>query len=246
MHFADTFGQIAKDDRAALYLQVQKRLREAIRGGALHGGDPIPPERDLAEALDISRNTVRKAVDGLVSEGLLLRKRGAGTFVNSRVEKNVSKLSSFSEDMLSRGRRPHSEWISKVAGAVTPEEALALMLSPGSAVYRFHRVRFADGVAMAIEFAIIPAYCLPSPELVQESLYAALETHAHRPARALQRLQAVSLSSEQAERLGVSPGAAALSIERRGFLGDGRACEFTQSWYRGDAYDVIAELNGAS
>jgi GntR family transcriptional regulator len=75
------------------------------------------------------------------------------------------------------------------------------------------------------------------------SLYEALDAAGHRPARALQRLRAVLFTAEQAGLLNVRPGDAGLLIERRGFLKDGRAVEFTQSYYRGDAYDFVAELN---
>jgi len=246
MTFAQTIGRLAKDDPAPLYRQLQRVLRDAINSRLLHQDDAIPPERDLAEDFDISRITVRKAIDGLVSEGLLMRRRGAGTFVASRVEKSFSKLSSFSEDMISRGRKPHSEWVSKTSGAVTPEESLSLGLSPGALVYRFLRIRYADGQTMALEQSTIPGYCLPSLDTVGASLYEALERTGHRPVRALQRLRAVNFTAEQAERLGIKPGEAGLFIERRGFLQDGRAAEFTQSYYRGDAYDVVAELNDIS
>jgi len=148
--------------------------------------------------------------------------------------------------MLSRGRRPHSVWINRSIGAVTPEESLSLGLSPGAAVYRFHRIRYADDAPMALEYSTIPAYCLPSLNAVEDSLYDALDRAGYRPVRALQRLRAVSFSDDQAETLGVFPRDAGLLIERRGFLLDGRAAEFTQSYYRGDAYDVVAELNSAS
>jgi GntR family transcriptional regulator len=161
------------------------------------------------------------------------------------VEKSLSLLTSFSEDMLSRGRRPHSVWVRKSSGAVTPEEALSLGLSPGSLVYRFHRIRYADDVSMALEYSTVPAYCLPSTEAVSSSLYEALRASGHLPVRALQRLRAIGFTREQAENLGVEPGAPGLFIERRGFLADGRAAEFTRSYYRGDAYDVVAELNGS-
>jgi GntR family transcriptional regulator len=246
MRFSEIIGFSSQKDAAPLYLQVQKALRNAINKKLLVEDDAIPAERELAEDLDVSRITVRKAIEGLVAEGLLMRRRGAGTFVASRVEKSFSKLSSFSEDMISRGRKPHSEWVSRTSGAVTPEESLSLGLSPGALVYRFQRIRYADGQTMALEQSTIPGYCLPSEEAVEVSLYKALEKTGHRPVRALQRLRAVNFTAEQAERLGIKPGEAGLFIERRGFLQDGRAAEFTQSYYRGDAYDVVAELNDIS
>lgn len=245
MSFIDTVGRLVSDDPAPLYMQLQKILRDAIISRVIGPDAAIPPERDLADEFGVSRLTVRKAIEGLVNEGLITRRRGAGTFVAPRVEKSFSKLSSFSEDMISRGRVPRSQWLSKSAGAVTPEESLSLGLSPGTQVYRFHRLRFADGMTMALEYATVPAYCLPSPDAVQDSLYGALQSTGHRPVRALQRLRAISFSPEQADILQVAPGDPGLFIERRGFLADGRAAEFTQSYYRGDAYDVVAELNQA-
>ena len=75
------------------------------------------------------------------------------------------------------------------------------------------------------------------------SLYAALELTNHRPTKALQRLQAIAFDQDQAALLGINRGDPGLSIERRGFLDDGRAVEVTRSYYRGDAYDFVAELS---
>tara|TARA_B100000749_G_scaffold28599_1_gene20155 strand:+ start:329 stop:1069 length:741 start_codon:yes stop_codon:yes gene_type:complete len=242
--FIESVGALDKDAPTPLYLQLQKGIRQAIADRVVSAEAAIPTERDLAEGFGVSRITVRKAIDGLVSEGLLSRRRGAGTFVVApRVEKSFSKMTSFSQDMVSRGRRPHSVWVSKTEGTVTPEEALLLGLSPGSHVFRFHRIRYADDQSMALEYSTVPAFCLPSTDAVQTSLYEALEQSGHLPVRALQRLRAINFSAEQAEALDIKPGDAGLFIERRGFLVDGRTVEFTQSYYRGDAYDVVAELN---
>ena len=247
MTFAERIGRLdARDNHAPLYKQLQRALREAIQTKVLAPDDALPAERDLADEFSISRITVRKALDGLVSEGLLTRRQGAGTFVAARVEKSFSKLSSFTEDMISRGRVPRSEWISRAEGQVTPEESLTLGLSPGTPVYRFARIRYADGAPMAVEYTTVAAFALPSTEVVGVSLYEALETTGHRPVRALQRLRAVLFQAEQADLLGVPVKDAGLLIERRGFLRDGRAVEVTQSYYRGDAYDFVAELNALS
>jgi len=239
-------GPLDESSALPLYQQLQRTLRDAIDKRILDADDALPAERDLAADFSVSRITVRKAIKGLVSEGLLVRQHGSGTFVRPRVEKNFSKLTSFSEDMRARGRTPKSVWLHKGAGAVTPEEALALRLSPGTPVFRFHRIRFADDAPMAIEYATVVASCLGSVEAVKSSLYEALEQTGNRPVRALQRLRAVLLNAEQAERLGAQERDAGLLVERLGFLADRRAVEFSQSYYRGDTYDFVAELSDAT
>lgn len=239
----ELFKPLFKEDSAPLYLQLQKVLRDAIHNNVFGVEDAIPPERILSQQLEVSRITVRKAIEGLINEGLLTRRRGAGTFVAARVEESFSKLSSFSEDMAMRGRTPRSEWISKYVGAVTPEEALALGLSPGSPVYRYNRIRFADNSTMSLEYSTIPIYCLPTLDAVDNSIYESLSEFSHRPIRALQRVRAIAFTREHAKLLGVKIGDPGLFIERRGFAEDGRAVEFTKSYYRGDAYDLVAELS---
>lgn len=229
-----------------LYQQLQRALRGAIENGAIGPDDALPPERDLAEMLGVSRITVRKAIDELVDEGLLIRKQGSGTFVSNRVEKNFAKLTSFSEDMRARGREPRSVWMNRAAGTVTPEESLTLRSSPGTPVLRFHRIRYADDAPMAIEYATVIASCLTSLDDVENSLYEALERTGNRPVRALQRLRAVLLTADQAKLLKAQEGEAGLLVARVGYLKDGRAVEYSQSYYRGEIYDFVAELSATS
>jgi GntR family transcriptional regulator len=226
-----------------LYQQLQRAIREAIENRVLAPDDALPAERQIAAELSVSRITVRKAIEGLVEEGLLVRRQGSGNFVAARIEKNFAKLTSFSEDMRARGRTPHSVWLKKSEGAVSPEEALTLRLSPGAPVYRFHRLRYADDAPMCLEFATVVAACLPSIEAVDTSLYEALESAGNRPVRALQRLRALLLTAEHAKLLNAREGDAGLLVERVGFLRDGRAVEFCQSFFRGDTYDFVAELS---
>lgn len=246
MTLSQTLGKLDESSSLPLYQQLQRALRQAIENRVLGPDDALPPERDLADEFQVSRITIRKAIDGLVSEGLLVRRQGSGTFVSARVEKNFSKLTSFSEDMRARGRTPRSVWLKKTAGSVTPEEALALRSSPGTPVYRFHRIRFADDAPMCVEYATVLSSCLHSLDAVESSLYEALESTGNRPVRALQRLRAVLLLAEQAELLQAKEKDAGLLVERLGFLRDGRAVEFTQSYFRGDIYDFVAELSVGS
>src|SRR5690348_3073658 len=179
--FADVIRPLDPSGALPLYQQLQRAIREAIHSHVLAPDDALPAERQMASELSVSRITVRKAIDGLVEEGLLVRRQGSGNFVCSRIEKNFAKLTSFSEDMRLRGRNPRSVWLKRAQGQVTPEEALTLRLSPGTPVYRFHRLRFADDTPMCLEYATIVGTALPSLNAVKNSLYEALEAAGNRP-----------------------------------------------------------------
>jgi len=228
-----------------LYLQLQRRIADAMQHGILAPGSSLPAERDIAAMTGLSRVTVRKAVEALVASGQLVQRRGSGTFVAPKVERleqALSLLTSFSEDMARRGKSVESVWISRTIQSPTPEEVMALGLGAGDRVARLERVRRSDGVPLAIERASISARILPDPGAVETSLYAFLETSNHRPIRAVQRISAANLGPKDADLLGVPPGAAGLRIERIGYLASGRVVEFTRSLYRGDAYDFAVEL----
>lgn len=235
--------QLALTSSLPLYQQLQRALREAIDKRVFGPEEALPAERQLALDLAVSRITVRKAIDGLVGEGLLVRRRGSGNFINTRIEKNFAKLTSFSEDMRSRGRTPRSVWLRRAEGQATPDEASRLRLAPGAPVYRFDRIRYADEVPMCLEYATVAAYGLPSLDAVDVSMYEALQAAGNRPVRALQRLSALLLNAEQARLLQSKEGDAGLCVERLGFLQDGRAVELCRSWFRGDMYDFVAELS---
>lgn len=240
---AEVFQPLDPASQQPLYRQVQGAIRDAIVARVLKPNDALPPERELAELFAVSRITIRKAIGELVTEGVLDTHHGSGNFVRPKVEKNFAQLTSFTEEMASRGMSASSRWIGRSEGKVRPEEALTLRASPGTAVYRFSRVRLADDAPMSIEKTTILAECLPSVDAVEHSLYAALSRTGNRPQRALQRLSALLLNEQQAALLGAKAGDAGLLVERVGFNSKGVAIEFSQSWYRGDTYDFVAELS---
>jgi GntR family transcriptional regulator len=227
-----------------LYLQLQHSIEEAVKRGSLKPDAALPGERDLARQLGISRVTVRKAITGLVKKGVLVQRWGSGTFVAQqlRLEQPLSRLSSFTDDMSARGLASSAVLLNSSMGQASTDELMALGLSPGDQVSRVNRLRMADGTPLAIEHAVVPARYLPDPSLVKQSLYAVLHEQGYMPARALQRLHAVLLDEEQAALLKVPVLSPALYIERRSFTAAGEAVEFTSSYYRGDAYDFVAEL----
>jgi len=230
---------------APLYLLLKRSIEEAVQRGAIGPGDALPSERDIASKADISRVTVRKAVQDLVRSGVLVQRHGSGTFVAPRVERveqSLSRLTSFTEDMARRGMTVRSQWLDRGVYPPSPDEMMVLGLSSAESVARVSRLRIADGTPLAIERAALSTEVLPDPEAVGSSLYAALQRSGCRPVRAVQRISAANLGEADARLLDVPPGAASLNIERISYLASGKVIEFTRSIYRGDAYDFVAEL----
>lgn len=233
------------DSGGPRYVQLRRRLEQGIGSGVLLPNSSLPPERELADITDLSRVTVRKAIQELVRAGLVEQRQGSGTFIRepvARMEQSLTRLSSFTEDMAQRGMETTSKWLERGVFAPNPHEITALDLQDGEEVARIYRLRAAGGRAMALERASLPLDILPNPLAVKTSLYEVLERQGCRPVRAVQKISAINLETREAQLLGVVEGAAGLSIERVSFLDTGRVAELTRSIYRGDAYDFVAEL----
>jgi GntR family transcriptional regulator len=239
----------SRAERIPLFESVGETLKRDIASGRFAAADLLPGERELSEMLDVSRTTLRRAIAGLVDEGVLVHRHGAGTFVRRNpphVEQALSRLTSFTEDMRLRGLTASSRVIERGTFLPTPEESMMLDISLSETVFRLARLRLADGVPMAIERATVPLRFLGGIEPVVESLYAALEAKGFRPVRALQRLRAVVIGAAEAALLEIAERSPALHIHRVAFIGDGRRVEFTRSFYRSDTYDFVAELTLSS
>jgi GntR family transcriptional regulator len=220
-------------------------LAEGVDVGLLQAGNSLPPEREIATITGLSRVTVRKAIQALADDGIIIQKQGSGSFVAPnapQMEQSLSRLTSFSEDMARRGMDSTSVWLERGVFMPSPDEVLALALSQDASVARIARLRTADDKPMAIERASLSTEILPNPLAVETSLYDVLGQSGLRPVRALQKISAINLEEKDASLLKVEVGKAGLRIERTSYLADGRTVEFTQSIYRGDAYNFVAEL----
>ncbi|MCJ8298086.1 MAG: GntR family transcriptional regulator [Pseudomonadales bacterium] len=232
---------ISRESRP-LYMQLQKRIREAVAEGILKSGDTIPPEREIAAQLNVSRVTVRRAIDDLVKEGLFTQRQGAGTFVTDRIQQPLNYLKSYTEVMAERGQVAGSKWLDRSLGLATEEEQKALKLTEADEVVRLYRLRTADGQPMALELASLPRKFLDNPFAISASLYQTLAENGFRPVKALQKIRATSIDAKRAELLNIEVNSAVLYIERLGLLKDGTPMEFTRSYFPGDSYDFVAEI----
>lgn len=227
------------------YTQLRRRLEEGIANGVLAPNTSLPPERKIAEITDLSRVTVRKAIQALVRDGSIEQRQGSGTYIRKpaeRFEQSLSRLTSFTEEMADRGLETASKWLERGIFLATPEEVATLKLAKGDEVARLCRLRLAGGRPVALERAALPLDILPNPTAVATSLYDLLTISGKRPVRAVQRISAINLGDADATLLGVGKGKAGLHIQRLSYLADGRIVEFTRSVFRGDAYEFVAEL----
>ncbi|WP_027681762.1 GntR family transcriptional regulator [Rhizobium leguminosarum] len=228
-----------------LYNRLRLALEEAILSGKLKEGDVLYPERDLAEHVRVSRVTVRKAIDHLVQDGFLVRRRGSGTFVArsaARADQPPLRANSLTSDISWRGSDTEVECIERSTSHPAPEEMMTLGLSSDSRVVRITRLRSSAGQPLAIERTCISSEFLPDARTVTSSIYHTLANANFRPVRAIQRTFAFNIEDPDATTLGVTIGAAGLLTKRVAYLASGRAIEFTRSLSRGDAEGFVSEL----
>ena len=223
---------------------LRARLAELI--AAMAPGEPLPAERDLARELGVARMTLRRAVDGMVADALLVRRQGAGTFVAPTKVAHRLAANSFSADMRARGLRPGSRTLSASSSPAGVMLAALLEVPAGSPVLHVRRLRLADGEPMAVEDLHVPADLVPGltgADLEDRSYYELLaDRYGHRIASGTQTAEAALTTPEDAEVLGVPAGAPAFCFERTCRVDDGRVAEFVRSVYRGDRYRIMVDI----
>ncbi|NYD70548.1 GntR family transcriptional regulator [Herbiconiux flava] len=219
------------------YEQVAASIRESI-AQSLSPHDALASERELMAIHGVSRMTVRKAISVLVEEGRVYNVHGSGTFVGSAdIFSKTPKLTSFTEDMISRGSTPSSRVLELTRIAAPDQVALALGLAPSSEVTKIRRLRLADDTPIALEEVYLPTTVLPTESLnLGSSLYEQLRLAGYEVFRAEQEIMAISLSAEDSRLLDVAEGSAALSVTRVSSSRRGQLIEFARTTYRADRY----------
>ena len=239
--------ELDRDSRTSLYQQIYEIWRQRIENGEVRPGDRIPTERELCDIYKVSQITVRQAIQMLVNEGLLVRRPRTGTRVAHRkFSQDLIRLTSFSEDMRSRGLRPGGMVIRACEETAGLRVAEKLKLPDKTAVTRLERLRLAEDEPMAIETCHIPvALCpgLAERNLEGVSLYDLLRLEYRVDVQwAQQSFEASSATSGEARLLGIKRGAPVLRTERLTFDATGRPVEYAISVYRGDRYKLNVQM----
>ncbi len=237
---ADGGGRIDKRSPVPYYHQLKLFILRQIEAESWAAGDRIPSESDLCRLFEVSRTTVRQAVNELQNEGYLASRKGKGTFVSGPkiVEGLVQNLCGFTEDMSKRGFKV-SSLILEQAVAPAPESVAALLqVPPGSPVIRIRRIRNLDGEPVALTTTHVPESLCPGlvrEDLREQSLYFLLENrYGLRIHRGRRVIGARPAGQEVARLLKVNVNSPLLVLDNVSYLEDGRPLECFQSYHRGD------------
>lgn len=225
--------------------QVRDRVLDLIE--ELDVGQAIPSERQLSTQLGVSRLTLRAALEDLVREGYLVRRRGAGTFVGEPKIAQELTMTSFTEDMRRRGMRPASRTIDFRIAPAGARLGRVLRLSPSEPVVIARRLRLADDETMAIETLHVRASHVPgltARDLDEHSFYELLaDRYGIEIVGGEQTIEPTVTDEEESAALGVPLHSPAFRFERVTHTRSGEIVEFVESIYRGDRYKLVASLS---
>ena len=230
-----------------IYYQLKELIRQKIAQGVWKPGDLLPSERELSEQYGISRMTARQALNELLSDGLVRRVQGRGTFVAElKVIQHLTRLTGYTEDMAKRGLRSGARVLQLAEIEASDRVAEALAVELGVSIVFLERLRLAEGTPMAIETSHIHfdgVQELLEEDFENDSLYRILsEKYDVVPTRAEQQMEAALCSQRWQELLELQAGAPVLEMRRTTFDQHGRPVEYVESVYRGDRYAFYIEL----
>ncbi|MTD42242.1 UTRA domain-containing protein [Erwinia sp. CPCC 100877] len=228
-----------------VYIQIHDKIKEDIEHGVWKIGDRLPSERELAIQFNVSRMTLRQAIQTLADEGILERKIGSGTYVaRKKVQEKMTGTTSFTDIMLSQNRVPSSKTVSYYVAKPSSSEMEKLHLQEAEQIVRMERIRYADDLPICFEVASVP-YSLVSQYSkaeITQSFYKTLEGKGgHKIGHANQTISAMLASEQIAEYLKIKRGDAILRLRQISYFENGTPFEYVRTQYVGNRFEFYLE-----
>jgi GntR family transcriptional regulator len=240
--------RIDRTSYVPLYIQVMDALQDYIEDGTGRPGEQLPGEPELCRQFDVSRTVIRQALRELEYEGLIVRKKGKGTFVaEPKLRENLfQELTGFYQDMEAKGHAPVSRVLKQEVIPAPRRVASLLKLKEHTPVVQIDRLRFVQDEPIVLVSSYLPhASCpgLAEADLSRRSLYALLaDEYGLQIARGRRVLEAVPANEVEAELLQVKKGAPLILLDSVGYLADGAPIEYFHALHRGDRSRFEVEL----
>jgi len=239
--FSRLTASLAQESRTPLYKRFATAIKEAVRTGVLVHEEILPSERDFSQALSISRITVRKAMDELEKEGVVLRSRGYGTQICSQFEYSLKEPKGLSQQAVLRGKKPDTVWINKSKISCSAEIGEKLRLSKGSEVYLLKRIRYVDQQAVSVEESWVPARYIADADEIGISLYDYFRQQQILPVKSQSRVSARMPDEALQQQIALPATVPILVIKQLAMDAQGNPLEYSISYCRSDMYVFIAE-----
>jgi DNA-binding GntR family transcriptional regulator len=235
---------VDRNSPVPLYFQIAEQLERVIDSGELEPGARLDNEVELADRLAVSRPTLRKAIERLVAQGLVVRRRGVGTVVVPRRVKRPIALTSLHDDLTEAGRGPATRVLGIDDEPASPHVAAALGVAEGAPVVSVERVRFADETPLAVMHNYLPGGLLPvtAESLERGGLYEMLRAAGRQPQVASQTIGARTVTPREARLLNTPRSATVLTMTRTAFDSTGRALEYGTHAYLAERYSFEMTL----
>jgi len=234
-------SRIQKTDKSPLYLKVADSVKLATEQKTLKGGDFIPTERELSELVGVSRITIRKSLDILEKEGVIVRSRGLGTMISKTLEYSGKEATGFSQQVVLKGEKPDTLWIKKDTIPCPEEIAKQLKILPNDEVFLLKRVRYINDQAVSIEESYVPSHLIHDSDEIQISLYDYFRSRGIVPTKTKSSVSAKIPTEEFLENLKIKENIPVLLIEQTAFDNKGIPIEYSINQCRGDMYVFVSE-----
>lgn len=247
-----------KSSPVPLYYQLQEILIEAIKSGKYQEGESILPEMELSKMFQISRPTVRQAINELVNEGYLYRIKGKGTFVaRSKINQNYTLiLDSYNDEMSKKGLVPKTKVFEQEVINASREIADILKINENDKVIRLKRLRYAfkdfrDAQSFSDKPIVLVTTYIPLdiyPELInidfeKESLYQILEDNNLFVKKVKREFEARKASYNEAKLLDIEENDPVHYFRTIGYLENGMPIEYSKCVYPGNRNKFIIEIS---
>ncbi|MCP4399412.1 MAG: GntR family transcriptional regulator [bacterium] len=231
------------------YLQIRAWLRELIQAGRYKNGEKLPSETELSKICGVNRNTLRQAISELVSEGILRKEKGTGTFVSASnsvtLKHKLQQISSFGDDLNGIGLQEKTIILSKRMEEAKEHVAKALILGSDNNVIAVRRLRTGNKIPLIYEESYLPGNMFKDilDMDLSGSMYKIISERFHIVlSRSAQTIRAVNLEGNIATLLHLSENAAGLYMESVTFNENNIPIEVLCAYYRGDKYAFEVEV----
>ncbi len=233
-------GYINKKSVIPYYYQLKEILKALIEENILSQGEQIPSENELCQRYEVSRTVVRQAINEMVYEGLLIRKKGKGTYVaKPKISGSLMQsLNGFYKDMVVKDLKTNSEVLDFSIVDAPRKIADRLQLEPGSKTFKIDRLRFVNDEPIVYVITYIPYDLCPNlinEDLANQSLYEVMDKKFNlRIYKSRRSIEAVGATEKNALLLGIETGAPLFLLKSISYLQDGMPVEYYEAKHRGD------------